>query len=83
MGRRSEADRDAVTIEIVYALVSGGFAAALVFAALYGPAVAFDLSPTTAHTLAVAGGALAGVAFLSRVAHILWRHAGRREDEGG
>ncbi|MGW6689053.1 DUF6332 family protein [Streptomyces sp. NPDC054961] len=80
MGRRSQADRDAVTIEIAYAFISGGFAAALAFAAVYGPAVAFGLSPATTHAVAVAGGVLAGVTFLSRVAHVLWRHARRTEN---
>nr|WSX53210.1 DUF6332 family protein [Streptomyces sp. NBC_00974] len=83
MGRRSQADRDAVTVEIAYAFISGGFAAALTFGAVYGPAVAFDLSSATARTVATAGGVLAGVAFLSRVAHVLWRYARRPETGDG
>ncbi|AWZ05363.1 MULTISPECIES: DUF6332 family protein [unclassified Streptomyces] len=82
MGRRSQADRDAVTIEIVYAFVSGGLAAALTFAAVYGPALAFDLSPGTGRTLAAAGGALAGTVFLLRVTHLLWRFSRRPENDG-
>ncbi|MCX4776479.1 DUF6332 family protein [Streptomyces sp. NBC_01264] len=79
MERRSQADRDAVTIEIVFAFVSGLFAAGLAFAALYGPALAFDLSPTTDRTLATVGGVLAATAFLLRVTHVLWRFAHRPE----
>lgn len=82
MGQRSEADRDAITIEIAYAFISGGFAAALSFAAVYGPALAFDLSPTAAHTLSVAGGVLAGAVFLARVTHLLWRFSRRPENDG-
>ncbi|CAM5345237.1 hypothetical protein SAVIM338S_01122 [Streptomyces avidinii] len=82
MGRQHQADRDAITIEIVFAFISGGLAAALTFAAVYAPAVAFDLSPTTAHTLTTAGGALAGAVFLARVAHVLWHFARPSEHDG-
>ncbi|WP_327251345.1 DUF6332 family protein [Streptomyces sp. NBC_01244] len=81
MGRRSEADRDAITIEIVFAFVSGGFAAGLAFAVLYGPALAFDLSPTADRTLAMAGAALAAAVFLLRVTHVLWRFTRRPEND--
>ncbi|MCX5300109.1 DUF6332 family protein [Streptomyces sp. NBC_00193] len=82
MERRSQADRDAITIEIAYAFVSGVFAAGLVFAALYAPALAFDLSPTTGRILATVGGALAATVFLLRIAHVLWRFARRPENDG-
>ncbi|MFD5143502.1 DUF6332 family protein [Streptomyces sp. NPDC058401] len=81
MERRSQADRDAVTIEIVFAFVSGVFAAGLAFAALYVPVLAFDLSPTTDRTLAMAGGVLAATVFLLRVAQVLWRFAHRPEHD--
>ncbi|MEU9162136.1 DUF6332 family protein [Streptomyces sp. NPDC048424] len=82
MGRRTQADRDAITIEIGYALVSAGFAAALVFGAVYGPAPAFSLSPAAGHALAVAGGIVAGAVFLLRITHLLWRFARRPENDG-
>ncbi|MFE4258489.1 DUF6332 family protein [Streptomyces sp. NPDC056883] len=82
MGRRSQADRDAITIEIAYAFVSGVFAAGLVFAALYAPVLAFDLSPTTGRILATVGGALAATVFLLRITHVLWRFARRPENDG-
>lgn len=82
MEQRSQADRDAVTIEIVFAFVSGAFAAGLVFAALYGPALAFDLSPTTGRTLATVGGVLAATAFLLRIAQVLWRFTRRPVNAG-
>ncbi|MFE2284284.1 DUF6332 family protein [Streptomyces sp. NPDC059443] len=82
MGRRSQADRDAITIEIAYAFISGSFAAALTFAAVYGgPALAFDLSPTTARILAMVGGTLAGTVFLVRVTHLLWRFSRPPEND--
>ncbi|WP_405495701.1 DUF6332 family protein [Streptomyces sp. NBC_00096] len=81
MGRRSQADRDAITIEIVYAFISGGIAAALVFAAVYAPALAFDLSPATGRTLATVGGALGATAFALRATHLLWRFSRRPQDE--
>ncbi|GHE36172.1 hypothetical protein CP980_29385 [Streptomyces vinaceus] len=83
MGRRTQADRDAITIEIGYAFVSGCFAAALVFAAVYGPALVFDLSPTVDAVLTLAAGVLAGAVFLLRITHVLWRFARRPENDGG
>ncbi|MEU9086138.1 DUF6332 family protein [Streptomyces sp. NPDC048357] len=82
MEPRTQADRDAITIEIGYALVSGCFAAALVFGAAYGPALAFSLSPAADRALAVAGGIAAGAVFLLRIAHVLWRFARRPENDG-
>ncbi|MFD9353079.1 DUF6332 family protein [Streptomyces sp. NPDC060031] len=82
MGRRTQADRDAITTEIGYAFVSGCFAAALVFGAVYGPAAAFDLSPAAGRVLSVAGGILAAAAFLLRVTLLLWRFPRRPESDG-
>ncbi|WP_329388681.1 DUF6332 family protein [Streptomyces sp. NBC_01351] len=82
MGRRTRADQDAITIEIGYALVSAGFAAAFAFGAVYGPSLAFSLSPEADHVLAVAGGCVAAAVFLARVAHVLWRFTGGPEDDG-
>ncbi|MFJ6755245.1 MULTISPECIES: DUF6332 family protein [unclassified Streptomyces] len=82
MEQRTQADRDAITIEIGYALVSACFAAALAFGAVYGPALAFSLSPAASRALAVAGGIVAGAVFLLRVTHVLWRFARRPENDG-
>ncbi|WP_405828607.1 DUF6332 family protein [Streptomyces sp. NBC_00105] len=82
MEQRTQADRDAITIEIGYALVSACFAAALAFGAVYGPALAFSLSPAAGRALAVAGGIVAGAVFLLRVTHVLWRFARRPENDG-
>ncbi|MFE2526541.1 DUF6332 family protein [Streptomyces sp. NPDC059382] len=82
MGRRTQADRDAITIEIGYAFVSAGLAACLVFAAVFGPAPVFDLSGAAHRVLAIAGGILAAVVFVLRVTHLLWRFARRPENDG-
>lgn len=83
MGTLSQADRDAITIEIGYAFVSGGFAAGITFAAVYGPAWAFGLSPAAGRILWAVGGVLAATVFLLRVTHVLWRFARRPQDDGG
>lgn len=80
MERRSQADRDAITIEIVFAFVSAGCAAALAFAVLYAPALAFDLSRTADRTLVTVGTALAAAVFLLRVTHVLRRFTRRPEN---
>ncbi|QIQ06240.1 DUF6332 family protein [Streptomyces liangshanensis] len=69
MGTRSGAQRDAITVEIGYALVSGGFVAVLVYLGLYAPIGYFDLPRGFAR---VAGG-LAALTFVVRVVHVLWR----------
>lgn len=38
-GRRTQGERDAITIEIGYALCSAAFAAAVLFGALAGPRI--------------------------------------------
>ncbi|WP_030296657.1 DUF6332 family protein [Streptomyces katrae] len=82
MERRTRADRDAITVEIGYAFVSAGLAAALVFGAVYGPALVFDVSPTTDAVLTLAGGGPAAAVFLLRVTRVLWRFARRPENDG-
>ncbi|MER6961415.1 MULTISPECIES: DUF6332 family protein [unclassified Streptomyces] len=72
-GRRTQADRDAITVEIGYALFSAVFAAAVLFGALAGPALLFEL-PDTAEKLSLRSGlALAPVVFLARVVSVLLR----------
>ncbi|MFJ5263456.1 DUF6332 family protein [Streptomyces sp. NPDC088387] len=76
-GRRSQGERDAMTIEIGYALASAAFAAALLFAVVAGPALLFDLSRTLESVLLRTGSVLAPVLFLARVVSVLLRF-GRR-----
>ncbi|MEU8840326.1 DUF6332 family protein [Streptomyces roseus] len=82
MGRRTQADRDAITTEIGYAFLSGCFAAALVFGAVYGPALVFGLTPTVDAALKLTAGVLAGAVFLLRITHVLWRFARRPGNDG-
>ncbi|MBN0043592.1 hypothetical protein JS756_05635 [Streptomyces actuosus] len=72
-GGRSQAERDAITVEIGYALLSAAFAAVLLFGAVAGPAFAFPLSAGTRGVLVTVGAVLASVLFLVRVASVLIR----------
>ncbi|MBO0518382.1 DUF6332 family protein, partial [Streptomyces beijiangensis] len=46
MGHRSRAERDAMTVEIGYALVSAAFVAVATFAGVISPVYFFDLDGT-------------------------------------
>ena len=73
-GRRTQAERDAMTVEIGYALVSAAFVAAVLFGAVAGPAFLFEL-PGAVETLLVRGAlVLAPVVFFVRVATVLYRY---------
>ncbi|MEV7891780.1 DUF6332 family protein [Streptomyces sp. NPDC002817] len=72
-GRRDQAARDAITVEIGYALFSAAFAAAVVFGALAGPALLFDLPETMEKLLIHVSLALAPVLFMARVISVLLR----------
>ncbi|MER5928679.1 DUF6332 family protein [Streptomyces sp. NPDC002054] len=82
MGRRSQADRDAITVEIGYAVFSGTLAAALVFGAVAGPALLFELPHRVERALTMAGGILAAAVFALRATHLLWRFARRPDNDG-
>ncbi|MER6629384.1 DUF6332 family protein [Streptomyces sp. NPDC000987] len=56
-----------------YALCSAAFTAAVVFGAVAGPALAFDLPPAFSVPLVRAGLAIAGVLFAVRVVSVLPR----------
>ncbi|MGW6296017.1 DUF6332 family protein [Streptomyces sp. NPDC055058] len=72
-GRRTQAERDAITVEIGYALCSAAFAAAIVFGAVAGPALLFSLPGTVERLLVGAGLVLAPVLFTVRVVSVLLR----------
>ncbi|MFH0517550.1 DUF6332 family protein [Streptomyces sp. M41] len=76
-GRRSGAERDAITVEIGYALCSAAFAAVVMFAAIAGPAFVFGLSGGVRETLVGMGVTVATVLFFARVVSVLGRF-GRR-----
>ncbi|MEU5918993.1 DUF6332 family protein [Streptomyces sp. NPDC047141] len=72
-GRESRWEKDAMTVEIMFALVTAGFLAALVFGAFLVPALAVGTSEPVGKGLVVAGGVLAGVAGVWRVVRVLLR----------
>ncbi|GGW36864.1 DUF6332 family protein [Streptomyces xantholiticus] len=76
MERRTQADRDAVTIEIGYALLSAAVAGALVFGAVAGPKLMFALPYAFERGLLVAGASAGAVVFVLRVVAVLWRFGG-------
>ncbi|MFI0980526.1 DUF6332 family protein [Streptomyces sp. NPDC021093] len=77
MGNRTQAQRDAVTIEIGYALFSAFVLALATFSALtVPPAVFFDPSATLTKALLIAGAVLGGLVFVARVVHVLWGYRG-------
>lgn len=71
--RRTQADRDAVTIEIGYALLSAAVAGALVFGAVAGPTLMFTMGHAVERGLLVAGAAAGVLVFVVRVVTVLWR----------
>ncbi|MEU0157477.1 DUF6332 family protein [Streptomyces sp. NPDC006261] len=77
--RRTQAERDAMTVEIGYALVSSAVLAGLTFAAASAPALLLFDPGRTARTMVLGLATAAAVlAFAVRVVHVLWRFP-RRE----
>ncbi|MGW7198644.1 DUF6332 family protein [Streptomyces chryseus] len=74
MGTRTRAQRDAMTIEIGYALLSAAVLAGLTFAAITVPWLLASPGPDRA--VLVAGGAPAVVVFVLRVVHVLRGYRG-------
>ncbi|QJS99952.1 hypothetical protein G9272_06365 [Streptomyces asoensis] len=72
-GRRTQAERDVITVEIGYALCSAVFGAAVLFGAVAGPALLFELPDLAEKSLLRAGLALAPVVFVVRVVSVLVR----------
>ncbi|GAB2582397.1 hypothetical protein GCM10027168_14000 [Streptomyces capparidis] len=60
-GPRTQAQRDAITVEIAFSVVSGGLVAALLFLLIAGPALLGDLGQTAEARLRVAAGLAAAV----------------------
>ncbi len=71
--RRTQADRDALTVEIGYALLSAVFVAALAFGVIAGPKLMFTMPYTIERGLLVTGAAVAAALFVLRVVTVLWR----------
>ncbi|AZM63696.1 MULTISPECIES: DUF6332 family protein [unclassified Streptomyces] len=71
-GGRTEAERDAITVEIGYALCSAVFAAAVVLGAVAGPALLFALPEAVEVSLTGAGPVLTAL-FVVRTVAVLVR----------
>ncbi|MCZ0978278.1 DUF6332 family protein [Streptomyces diastatochromogenes] len=78
MGRESRVEKDAMTVEIVFALVTAAFLAALVFGALLVPALLVGVSEPAGRGLLRAGAVLAVLAAVWRVVRVLLRFDARR-----
>jgi hypothetical protein len=72
-GRRNKTEQDAMTVEAGYALVSAVFAAGVVFGAVAGPALLFDLPDLLSTLLLRVGLTLAPLVFVARVVSVLVR----------
>ncbi|MFF8093494.1 DUF6332 family protein [Streptomyces sp. NPDC016675] len=72
-GQRTQGERDAITVEIGYALCSAVFAAAVLYGAVAGPAHLFDPPPGARGLLVGMGTVLAVAVFLARVVSVLVR----------
>lgn len=74
MVRRTQAERDAITVEIGYALVSGVLVAAATFTGTFLlPALLLRLPGGVEHVLFLVGAALGALVFAVRVVHVLLR----------
>ncbi|OEJ30361.1 DUF6332 family protein [Streptomyces subrutilus] len=77
--RRTQAERDEITVEIGYALLSACFLGAVVFATIAGPVAVWDFAPAVEKSLLVAGAWVGGVLAVIRVVHVLWRYGQRNQ----
>ncbi|MFF1376335.1 DUF6332 family protein [Streptomyces sp. NPDC058308] len=74
MGRESRWEKDAMTVEIMFALVSALVVGAFVFGVVMAPALVWDLPPRVVEGLRWAGGVLGLGAAVRRVVLVLLRH---------
>ncbi|MFD4629160.1 DUF6332 family protein [Streptomyces sp. NPDC058284] len=74
MGRESRWEKDAMTVEIMFALVSALVVGLLVFGAVMAPGLFWDLSPRLGKGLRWTGGALGLGAAVWQVVRVLRRH---------
>ncbi|MEU6992599.1 DUF6332 family protein [Streptomyces sp. NPDC046465] len=74
MGRESRWEKDAMTVEIMFALVSALVVGAFVFGVVMAPALFWDLPPRVVKGLRWTGGALGVAAAVRRAVLVLLRH---------
>ncbi|MFV0131129.1 DUF6332 family protein [Streptomyces sp. HMX112] len=76
MGTRGQAQRDAITVEIGYALVTAAFLAAGVFCLVGAPVLLLGVGGAAGRALLVAAGVAGCLAFAARVVKVLWGFSG-------
>ncbi|MFF1688026.1 MULTISPECIES: DUF6332 family protein [unclassified Streptomyces] len=77
--RRSQTERDAITVEIGYALASACFLGGVVFATIAGPAAVWRLPHAVEQSLVATGTVVGGVLAVMRVVHVLWRFGSQHD----
>ncbi|GAA1433252.1 hypothetical protein GCM10009601_55470 [Streptomyces thermospinosisporus] len=78
MGRESRWEKDAMTVEIVFALVTAAALAAVIFAGVLAFTLAFGLSGSAEKGVLVAGGLLGATAGMWRLVRVLLRFDAQR-----
>ncbi|MGW5114984.1 DUF6332 family protein [Streptomyces noursei] len=73
MGRESRWEKDAMTVEVVFALVTAAVLAAAVFAVALALTLAFGISGSAKHSVLVAGALLGAAAGMWRLVRVLLR----------
>ncbi|MFD8912150.1 DUF6332 family protein [Streptomyces sp. NPDC059575] len=73
MGRESRWEKDAMTVEIAFALVTAAVLAGVIFAAAWALALVLDLSGSTGRGMLVGGALLGAVAGVWRLVWVLLR----------
>lgn len=77
-GPRSQDERDALTVEIVFALVTAGLLAAVLYVAVASPALFGDLGRAQETVWQGAAIAVAAVGFAVRLVRALWLFSRQR-----
>ncbi|MEV1021061.1 DUF6332 family protein [Streptomyces sp. NPDC050264] len=77
-GHEARGEKDAMTVEIMFALVTAALLAALVFAVLLVPALLVGVSEPVGKGFLMVGAASAAVAAVWRVVRVLLRFDARR-----
>ncbi|QKV91425.1 hypothetical protein HUT19_06415 [Streptomyces sp. NA02950] len=77
---RGHRDRDALTVEIVFAVVTGGLLAVVLFFALAGPHLLGGLGDGHEGVWVRTAGAVAAAGFALRVVQVLWWQPRKRRE---
>ncbi|MCM8555425.1 MULTISPECIES: DUF6332 family protein [Streptomyces] len=78
MGRESRWEKDAMTVEVVFALVTAAALAGLIFVVSWVLALAFDLSGSVERRVLIGGALLGASAGVWRLVRVLLRFDNQR-----